>query len=288
MRLHYRILGSAPDTVVAVHGGPGAGMQAILPELEPLAENHTLIFYDQRGGGLSELPADTRMVYVTPSHQYPLGVAMSLPRRLELLAWAERNDAAIVEDDYDSEFRFGGRPIEPLQTLDTGGRVIYVGSFSKTMLPTLRLGFLVTPPSIRRAVHRAKFVTDWHTSLLAQAVLARFIDEGAFARHIRKLDGVYRTRRELIAKILGRDFAGRLQLLPSVAGLHVAALAPGSTGDEIAEVVRRAAAAGVAVQSVARCTIDVPLRPGIMLGYGVIPAPRIAEGLRRVRACFDG
>ena len=95
----------------------------------------------------------------------PLAVTMSLPRRLALLAWAERNNAAIIEDDYDSEFRFGGRPLEPLQTLDTNGRVVYVGSFSKTMLPTLRLGFLVTPPSLRAALHKAKFVSDWHTSM---------------------------------------------------------------------------------------------------------------------------
>jgi GntR family transcriptional regulator / MocR family aminotransferase len=97
---------------------------------------------------------------VTPSHQYPLGVTMTMRRRLALLRWAERHGAAVIEDDYDSEFRFGGRPIEPLQTLDRSGRVVYVGSFSKTMLPTLRLGFVITPPSLRDAVHRAKCVTD--------------------------------------------------------------------------------------------------------------------------------
>jgi GntR family transcriptional regulator / MocR family aminotransferase len=109
---------------------------------------------------------------VTPSHQYPLGVPMALSRRLALLAWAERNNAGIVEDDYDSEFRFHGRPIEPLQTLDNAGRVVYVGSFSKTLLPTLRLGFVVTPPSLRDAVHKAKFVTDWHSPIHVQAALA--------------------------------------------------------------------------------------------------------------------
>src|SRR5882762_8162131 len=112
---------------------------------------------------------------------------MALSRRLGLLAWAERNNAAIVEDDYDSEFRYGGHPIEPLQTLDTSGRVIYVGSFSKTMLPTLRLGFVVTPPSLRAAVHKAKAVSDWHTATPLQMALARFIDDGGFARHIRKM-----------------------------------------------------------------------------------------------------
>ena len=103
---------------------------------------------------------------------------MSLPRRLALLAWAERHDAAVVEDDYDSEFRYGGRPIEPLQTLDGSGRVIYVGSFSKTLLPTLRLGFLVAPPSLRRGVRSAKFLTDWHTPLPTQAALAELHRRG--------------------------------------------------------------------------------------------------------------
>src|SRR5262249_12290009 len=135
---------------------------------------------DRQGLVVDALPRNARLVYVTPSHQYPLGMSMALPRRLALLAWAEQNDAAIIEDDYDSEFRYGGRPIEPLQTLDTSGRVLYVGSYSKTLLPTLRLGFVVTPPSLRDAVHSAKYVTDWHTSLPLQAALASFIDDGGF------------------------------------------------------------------------------------------------------------
>src|SRR5689334_6457147 len=127
---------------------------------------------DDEGLVVDHLPQNARAVYVTPSHQFPLGVAMSLPRRQALLAWAERHDAAIIEDDYDSEFRFGGRPLEPLQTLDTSGRVIYLGTFSKTMLPALRLGFLVLPPSLRLAATKAKFVSDWHSSSLAQPALA--------------------------------------------------------------------------------------------------------------------
>jgi GntR family transcriptional regulator/MocR family aminotransferase len=127
---------------------------------------------DDDGLVVEALPRAARLVYVTPSHQYPRGVAMSLARRLAILAWAERRNAAIVEDDYDSEFRFGGRPIEPIQTLDDSGRVMYLGSFSKTLLSTLRLGFVVTPPSLREAVHKAKYVTDWHTSLLGQETLA--------------------------------------------------------------------------------------------------------------------
>ena len=144
-----------------------------------------------------------------------------MPRRHALLAWAEQNNAAIIEDDYDSEFRFGGRPLEPLQTLDANGRVVYVGSFSKSMLPTLRLGFLVTPPSLREALHKAKFVSDWHSPTLVQAALARFIDDGAFARHVRRATAIYRERHEMLTDALSRDFADLLELVPSTTGLHL-------------------------------------------------------------------
>ena len=240
---------------------------------------------DQHGLVVEALPP-ARLVYVTPSHQYPLGVSMALSRRRALLAWADRNDAAIVEDDYDSEFRFEARPIEPLKTLDNSGRVIYVGSFSKTMLPTLRLAFVVTPPSIRAAVHRAKQVTDWHTSLPLQTALARFIDDGGFARHIRKMRNIYRVRHDMITKSLTNEFADHLQTVPSTVGLHVAALARTASVDEIGAVVRRAADAGVQVQTLSRFAVQAPPKSGLMLGYGAIPAEHIEEGLRRLRLCF--
>jgi GntR family transcriptional regulator/MocR family aminotransferase len=242
---------------------------------------------DRDGLVVEALPRSVRLVYVTPSHQWPLGASMALSRRLALLAWADRNDAAIVEDDYDSEFRFEGRPIEPLQTLDTSGRVVYVGSFSKTLLPTLRLGFVVTPPSLRDAVHRAKYVSDWHTSTLVQATLARFIEEGEFARHLRKIGRVYRLRHEIITEVLARDFAKHLQVLPSQAGLHVAAVARRASAGRIAAVADRASEAGVAVQELSKFAVDAPAPPGLLLGYGAIPTERIHEGLRRLRLCFD-
>ena len=199
---------------------------------------------DREGLIVDALPRGIRAVYVTPSHQYPLSVTLTLPRRQALLAWAERNNAAIIEDDYDSEFRFEGRPLEPLQTLDTKGRVVYVGSFSKTMLPTLRLGFLVTPPSLRAALHKAKFVSDWHSSILAQAALARFIDDGAFARHVRRMTATYRERHKMLADAVSRDFADHLELVPSTTGLHLTALARRMSADQIAAVARRAPNAG--------------------------------------------
>jgi GntR family transcriptional regulator/MocR family aminotransferase len=241
---------------------------------------------DQDGLIVDALPRRIRLVYVTPSHQYPLGVSMSLARRQALLAWAERNDAAIVEDDYDSEFRFGGRPLEPLQTLDRAGRVIYVGSFSKTMLPTLRLGFLVAPRSLLSAVHKAKYVTDWHTSTLMQGAFARLLESGGYARHIRRISAVYRTRHQMIANAVTRHFARDLELVPSSTGLHLTARARTLSVSQIGVIVRRAADATVAVQALSSFAASESAQPGVVLGYGAIPAQDIQEGLRRLRKCF--
>jgi GntR family transcriptional regulator/MocR family aminotransferase len=241
---------------------------------------------DNEGIVVDQLPRNARLVYVTPSHQYPLGVTMSLPRRLALLDWADRVNAAIIEDDYDSEFRFEGRPVEPLHTIDASGRVIYIGSFSKTLLPTLRLGFVATPPSCTPAVHKAKYVTDWHTSMVLQVALAQFIDQGAFARHLRKVRRVYTERHEVVTKILNEDFAD-LEVMPAVAGLHVAALARSLSVDQISEVAVRASELGVQVQRLAKFAVDGAPRPGLLFGYGAIPTSRIHAGLALLRSCFD-
>ncbi len=241
---------------------------------------------DQEGLVVGAIPRTVRVICVTPSHQYPLGVAMTLARRQALLAWAERNDAAIIEDDYDSEFRFGGRPLEPLQTLDVTGRVIYVGTFSKTLLPTLRLGFLVTPPSLRSAVHKAKYVTDWHTSTLVQTALARFIEGDGYARLIRRVSGIYRKRHEIIANALVSDFADHLEPIPSSTGLHVTALARTASPNQVAVIARRAADVGVAFQTLSSFAVGDSVRSGVVLGYGAIATEDIEEGLRRLRRCF--
>jgi GntR family transcriptional regulator/MocR family aminotransferase len=274
----------APGDVVAVED-PGYTPPRFL--FESLGARVVRVPVDRDGLVVDALPRRARLVYLTPSHQYPLGVPLTLSRRMTLLAWAERNNAAIVEDDYDSEFRFEGRPVEPLQTLDTAGRVLYVGSFSKTMLPTLRIGFLVVPPSLRDATHKAKYVTDWHTALPIQAALARFIEDGGFARHIRRMSSVYRARHTLVIDALNRQFSRHLEVLPSTNGLHVAALARSGSADRIDAIARHAADAGVAVQTLAFLAGDTPSRPGLVLGYGAIPTERVEEGLRRLRSCFE-
>jgi GntR family transcriptional regulator/MocR family aminotransferase len=171
--------------------------------------------------------------------------------------------------------------------LDKTGRVIYVGSFSKTLLPTLRLGFIVTPSSCTAAVHRAKYVTDWHTSMLAQAALARFMNDGSFARHIRKINRVYRERHEVVKNAIIKDFADHLELIPSVAGLHMAALSRSASSEEIDRILQRAAERSVAVQSLSRFAVDAIKRSGLVIGYGAIATADIHEGLGRLRECFD-
>jgi GntR family transcriptional regulator/MocR family aminotransferase len=270
----------APGDRVAVED-PGYVPPRLL--FQSLGLQVTGVPVDGEGLIVDAIPRNTKLVYVTPSHQYPLGMAMSLPRRIALLAWADRQNAAIIEDDYDSEFRFGGRPIEPLQTLDTTGRVIYVGSFSKTMLPTLRLGFLVTPASICDAVHAAKYVTDWHTPLPTQNALAAFIDQGWLARHTRKMRTVYQERHEKILDFVDAHFAAHLSLVPSAAGLHISALAKTMSSTEIEEWVQRAAADGVAVQALSMFRVADRAMAGLVLGYGAIPVSRIDAGLRILR-----
>jgi GntR family transcriptional regulator/MocR family aminotransferase len=242
---------------------------------------------DEEGLVVEKIPSGVRLVYVTPSHQYPLGVSMSLQRRLALVAWAENHDAAIIEDDYDSEFRFRDRPIEPIHALGPGGRVIYVSSFSKTMLPTLRIGFVVTPSSLRGAVRAAKFLADWHNPLATQAALAQFIDEGHFARHIRRMRATYGERHDLIGKLLVRDFARFLTPIRSIAGLHLTALSRGLSSEAIKDVVMAASNRGVEIQELSRFSVDGVTTPaGVVLGYGAIPTGRITEGMRILEQCF--
>ena len=239
---------------------------------------------DQQGLIVDALPPDARLVYVTPSHQYPTGVALSLRRRVELLAWAQRHDAAIVEDDYDSEFRYTEQQLEPLHSLDRSGRVVYVGSFSKVLLPTLRLGFVIHPPSLRRALHAAKFLTDWHTSLPIQAAMAGFLEQGLFGRHLRRVRRVYRERHDRIAAALAGPLSAHLTAVPSAAGLHLSAtVRRGAAADALA----RARAGGVGVASFPEIATAAADSPGVVFGYGMIDTPRIDEGLARLLRCLD-
>ena len=240
---------------------------------------------DAEGIDVAAIPPGTGLVYATPSHQFPLGTPMSLGRRTALLAWAEQHGAVVIEDDYDSEFRFSDRPLEPLQSLDRSGRVVYVGSFSKTLVPMLRLGFLVAPVSLQAALRNAKQLADWHGDLVTQGALARFIDDGLLARHVRKASREYAARQEQIVAALRRDFADWLELVPSAAGLHVCTRVVYDSVD-VAAVVRAAARADVAVQPLAKYCGETPVHDGLVIGYGAVRPERIPDGLRLLAAAF--
>ena len=165
-------------------------------------------------------------VYITPSHQYPLGVTMTATRRMLLLNWAARSGAWIIEDDYDSEYRLGGRPIPSLQGLDTGERVIYVGTFSKVMFPALRLGYVVVPEDLVDAFSAAREATDQFSSTLYQAVMTDFIREGHFARHIRRMRMLYLERRTALVEAIQNQMGDKLEVIGAEAGMHLVALLP--------------------------------------------------------------
>jgi len=236
------------------------------------------------GQGARATPS-ARMVCVAPSHQHPLGVVMSLPRRLETLDWAEAHDAWVLEDDYDSEYRYAGRPLAALQGLDRSERVIYVGSFSKVMYPTLRLGYLVVPVSLVTPFLAARAVLDDHASMLAQPALAQFIAEGHFASHLRRMRALYAARQQALLAAAADDLDGLLHLTPDEAGMHLLAeLAP--------PLARRLDDRAAAAQATAAGIIAVPLsafyagparRQGLVLGYAGFDAARLGDAVRGLR-----
>ena len=241
------------------------------------------------------LAPDARLAAVTPSHQYPLGVTLSLSRRLALLDWASERDAWVLEDDYDSEYRYGGRPLASLQGLDAsradGGRVIYVGTFSKVLFPALRLGYLIAPPDLVTPLSQALRSLDDSASSIAQPALARFIDEGHFASHLRRMRRLYAARQDALLAAAERYFEGLLQLAPDAAGLHlVARLGPalrGRVSDR--EVEREASAAGIAVGALSTyyATAEAADRlscQGLLLGYAALDEAEIDGNARRLAA----
>ncbi|MDP8921860.1 MAG: PLP-dependent aminotransferase family protein [Chloroflexota bacterium] len=236
---------------------------------------------DEQGLRVAELPeGPIRLVYTTPSHQYPTGATLPVSRRLELLAWATRQGALVIEDDYDSEFRHVGRPLEAMQGLDRAGRVAYVGSFSKVLYPALRMGYLVVPPALARVAAEAKQLADLQTATPPQEALAQFIEAGQFEAHLRRMRRVYRARRAILLDALARELGGIAEPGPSEAGLYVLVrLAPGV--DEMA-VARRAAQLGVAVYPAAPYYAHLVDRPGLVLGYAALDEAQIAAGIRRL------
>jgi GntR family transcriptional regulator/MocR family aminotransferase len=237
---------------------------------------------------LPDLAPTAKLIYVTPSHQYPTGVVLSLPRRLALLEWAHRQGALIVEDDYDSEFRYGARPIPALAGLDAtrvgSGSVVYVGTFSKVLYPSLRIGYLVVPPDMIARIRAAKEATNRQAPYLEQATLAAFITGGHFERHLNAMRKLYAERQATITRLLDEELGDLLirNHWSTAAGLHIGfALDVDDSADAIAD---RALAAGVKIDTATTCYTAPPDRPTFLLGYASLDEETMREGLRRLRA----
>jgi GntR family transcriptional regulator/MocR family aminotransferase len=231
------------------------------------------------------LAADARLAYVTPAHQYPMGYEMSMERRQALLDWTRQHDAYVIEDDYDGDYRYEGRPIASLQGMDDGGRVIYVGSFNKILFPALRIAYAIVPEPLVAPFVDAKHVADGHTALLLQGVLAAFIHEGHLARHLRKTRAIYDERR-LDFLEQARALAEVLDFGPATAGMHVAAVfKPGLAIDD-REVAAECARAGVVVHPLSK--YGASERGGLVFGFAGASRAATRSGLDIVRKAIAG
>ena len=258
------LLGRGDRVAVEEPGYPGAhaAVAASGAELVPVP-------VDAEGIDVTALAAvrpRIRAVYVTPSHQYPLGVSMSAARRLALLDWAARQGAWVLEDDYDSEYRYVSRPLGALQGMDARDRVLYIGTFSKVLFPSLRVGYLVVPPSLWDVFLEAREALDVFSPTLYQLALADFLHEGHFARHLRRMRGIYLRRREALLDGLARHCGGTLTVHNADAGLHVATMLPDDVDDAV--VIRRMAARGLTAMALSTCYIGDTRRSGLLLGFG--------------------
>ncbi len=233
-----------------------------------------------------------RLAYVTPSHQFPLGGVLSMPRRQALLAWAADRNAYVIEDDYDGEFRYGTRPIDALQGLDRHGQVIYVGTVSKTLAPSLRLGYLVLPPALVSVFTAAKRLTDRHTPELAQQALATFIAQGGYERHVRRIRRFHARRRQVALNAIARHLP-RVTVEGAAAGLHLVIWCHAVPRDQESALAEAARAAGVGIYGATALYADAsqaPSHAGIVLGYASVKEAVIEAGLARlgeVMTAFD-
>ncbi|WP_233575574.1 PLP-dependent aminotransferase family protein [Noviherbaspirillum saxi] len=240
--------------------------------------------------GISHYP-EARLVYVTPTHQLPLGMTMSLPRRLELLGWASANKTWVVEDDYDSEYRYGGPPLASLQSLDKSGCVIYVGTLSKVLFPGLRLGYIVAPPALAQAFTQGKAIMDRHAPLVPQAVLADFIQEGHFQRHIRRTRDVYAERRDTLLRAIDARLSDRLTVGATDTGLHLPVMFRQPCDDHV--IAKAGLDHGLELRGLSYFYNETQADTrrvgvcGLLLGFAAIPPAEIRRGVDRLHALLN-
>jgi GntR family transcriptional regulator/MocR family aminotransferase len=278
-----RVLVDRDDLVGIEEPGYSGAQKALLAQgakLEPIPVDLNGLKVDELKRRFDGSGRRLQMLYLTPSHQYPTGVVLALSRRLELLAWAQRTGTFLVEDDYDSEYRYKGRPIPALAGLDKGESVIYIGTFSKVLLPSLRLGYLVVPKSLIEVFSRAKWLCDRHSPLLEQQVLADFIKLGHMERHLRRMRSLYEIKRKLVVTTLKSIFGARASILGDNAGINVLVRFQTDLSDsEIEEGCRRL---GVGVKST-RDNYLLGGTPGeFLINYGGLTSDEIIEGLMRL------
>lgn len=236
---------------------------------------------DAEGFNPSKIPKageNAKLVYVTPSHQYPLGVTMSLARRLALLDWANQKNAVIIEDDYNSEFRYAGRPLASLQGLDKNGRVIYIGTFSKTIFPALRIGCAVVPPILADIFTTARALADVHSSAIEQAILAEFISEGHFARHVRRMRQLYEKRQKILVSECKKHLKGLLEVEKTDAGMHLVGWLPEGVDDQT--ISEKAAQRNLKLAPVSSYSGKKMKRGGLILGYTAFDDRQIKNGVK--------
>jgi GntR family transcriptional regulator/MocR family aminotransferase len=243
---------------------------------------------DSDGIVTAQLPqhAPVRLAVVTPSHQFPTGVVLSLARRMELLTWAERAGCWLIEDDYDGEFRYDARPLAALKSLDRAGQVLYIGTFSKVLFPALRLGYMVLPAQLRDAFVAAKWLADRGCPAIEQAALARLMASGAFERHLRATAKALKTRRAALLGALERHVGNAVEVADSSAGMHVLAWLPGLRAAQMRELIERARERGLGLYPIAPYYLRQPQRQGLLLGYADLPPADLDVAMRLLGECL--
>jgi GntR family transcriptional regulator/MocR family aminotransferase len=239
---------------------------------------------DRHGLDTDKLPEHASLVFVTPTHQFPTGAILPLARRLAVLEWATRKNAVIVEDDHDGEFHYEGRPLESLQGLDKEGRIVYIGTFSRTVFPALRIGYLIVPKSLTGAFTAAKWLNDLHSATLEQQTLAEFITSGMYERHLRRLRRRSASRRKALLQAIDRYLGGRVEVTGDGSGAHVVLWPKRRVSEEA--VIARAASQGIGIYGISHCYLIRPSRTGFILGYSRMNEEQIREGIRLLGEIF--
>jgi GntR family transcriptional regulator / MocR family aminotransferase len=274
--LTARLLVDEGDRVVVEEPGYEAARQIFLAAGARLVPCPV----DEAGLDVTRLPKKARLAYVTPSHQFPTGAVLSLARRLALLRWAEKIGAHVLEDDYDSEFHYEGRPLPAVQGLDRSGRVLYVGTFSKVLFPSLRIGYLVVPRAMVPALAAVRWLTDCHSPNFEQEVLADFLSEGHFERHLRRSRARNASLRDALVEAFRESFGDRVLITGASGGIHLVAWLRGVPASDLPDLRARAAARGVGVYPVEPHYMQPPREAGLLVGYGSLNEREARAGVR--------